>query len=340
MIVTLLISLIPVFLLLVVLLWLDSFKLSRRSLLAYSLLWGAGSAVAAWFLNNWLMGRLEVEFRTYSAFVAPVAEELLKCAWIFILIRRNKAGFMIDGAIYGFAAGAAFSAVENLWYAAVFAESGGNIMTWIVRGLGTAVMHGGTAAIFGVLCMGPLNRQEGKGATLAAGFFAAVFIHALFNSFFLSPLISTLIIVILIPVSLAVLFQWSEKSIRQWLELEFDSEASILRMIRKGEFSGTKTGLFLLSLRNHYPPEIVFDMYCFISLYLELSIKAKSMMMLKEHGFMIPHDPLLASRLAELRALEKSIGRGGLIAIAPVLRMNRKELWKISLLEKTNNLKI
>lgn len=340
MIVTLLISLIPVFLLLIVLLWLDSFKLARRSLLSFSLLWGAGGALTAWVLNSWLMEWLDMDFRLYSSFVAPLVEELLKCSWILLLIRRNRAGFMIDGAIYGFAAGAAFSMVENLWYVSLYAETGSNIMTWIVRGLGTAVMHGGTPAIFGVFCLGALNRQEDKGTALILGFLAAVSLHALFNSFLIPPLLSTLIIVILIPVLLALLFQRNEKSIRQWLELEFDSEASILRMIRKGEFSGTKPGAFLLSLKNHYPPEIVFDMYCFISLYLELSIRAKSMMMIKESDFIIPHDPMLSNKLAELRALEKSIGRGGMIAIAPVLRMNRKDLWKISLLENTNTAKI
>ena len=162
MIVSLLISLIPVFLLLIVLLWLDSFRLARRSLLLISLLWGAGCALAAWFLNNWLMGRLELEFRIFSAFMAPVTEELLKCAWIFILLRRNKAGFMIDGAIYGFATGAAFSAVENLYYASWLAETGGSIMTSVVRGFGTAVMHGGTPAIFSVFCLGAINRSEDK----------------------------------------------------------------------------------------------------------------------------------------------------------------------------------
>ncbi|MFZ4548199.1 MAG: hypothetical protein ACOYN4_12220, partial [Bacteroidales bacterium] len=76
------------------------------------------------------------------------------------------------------------------------------------------------------------------------------------------------------------------------------------------------------------------DMYCFISLYLELSMKAKTMMMLKENDIEIPVDPELSLKIRELKALKKSIGRGGYLAIAPVLRMNHKDLWKISMLEK------
>jgi hypothetical protein len=108
----------------------------------------------------------------------------------------------------------------------------------------------------------------------------------------------------------------------------------MLRMIRKGQFSQTKTGCFLVSLNAHFPGEVVLDMYCFISLYLELSMKAKTMIMLKENDMAVPSDPDLPDKLRELKALKKSIGRGGYLAIAPVLRMNRKDLWKIYLLEK------
>ena len=45
-------------------------------------------------------------------------------------------------------------------------------------------------------------------------------------------------------------------------------------------------------------------------------------------------DPDLPVKLMELKSLQKSIGRGGFLAIAPVLRMNRKDLWKLYLLEK------
>jgi hypothetical protein len=46
-------------------------------------------------------------------------------------------------------------------------------------------------------------------------------------------------------------------------------------MINKGQFRQTRAGQFLASLKERFSPEVIFDMYCFISLYLELSIKAK-----------------------------------------------------------------
>lgn len=329
------VSLLPVFLFLAVFLYLDSMKLVNKAVMLACLGWGIASAGLSFGLNTWLMAQTGLRFVTYSRFVAPVAEEVLKCLVFIPLLRRNKIGFMIDGAIYGFAVGAAFSLAENIFYLFTYAADSDNIMVWIVRGFGTAIMHGGTTAIFGILCMSALNRETGAGLAVTAGLILAVLIHGIYNLFIVSPLISTLIVLLLVPLSVIFIFQANEKHIRNWLELEFDSEVNMLRMIRKGRFSETKTGRFLLSVRTHYPPETVFDMYCYISLYLELSMKAKAMMILQENGFIPPRDPELPSRLAELKALRKNIGRAGFLAIFPVLRVGRKDLWKLGLLEKS-----
>ena len=328
------VSLIPVFLFLIMLLYLDSLKLVSKSLLSICLVWGLVSAGLSFFLNTWLINKLTFSFDTYSGFIAPFVEEFLKCGMLWFMIKRNKIGFMIDGAIYGFSVGAAFSFAENLFYLTQYAGDESNLMIWITRGFGTAIMHSGTAAIFGILCMSALNRKSGLGLATVTGLLAAIIIHGIFNQFLVSPLISTVIIILMVPLSIIVIFNSNEQSIRNWLELEFDSEVRMLRMIRKGQFAQTKTGSFLVSLKTHFPGEVVLDMYCFISLYLELSMKAKSMIMLKENDLVTPPDPDLPVKLSELKALKKSIGRGGYLAIAPVLRMNRKDLWKLYLLEK------
>jgi len=333
MVVKMLVSLIPVFLFLIMLIYLDSLKLVHSTLLMICLAWGLVSSGISYFLNTWLMHHLVVSSYTYSDFIAPVVEEILKCGMLWLLIKKNKIGFMIDGAIYGFSIGAAFSFAENIFYLFHYAGDYHNIMLWVTRGFGTAIMHGGTIAIFGIICMSALNRQSNMATAIGSGLLAAILIHAIFNMFMVSPLVSTVIIVLLVPLSIIFIFNLNEKSIRKWLELEFDSEVSTLRMIRKGKFSQTKTGSYLVSLKEHFAGAVVLDMYCYISLYLELSLKAKSMMMLKENDLEIPSDPDLPMKLLELKALKKSIGRAGYLAIAPVLPMNRKDLWKLSLLE-------
>jgi RsiW-degrading membrane proteinase PrsW (M82 family) len=332
MVIKVIISLIPVFLFLVMLLYLDSLKLVSKMLLLICLAWGVVSASLSFFLNTLLINNLGFSFETYSGFIAPFVEEILKMGLLLALIRKNRIGFMIDGAIYGFSIGAAFAFCENLFYLFHFADAESNLMIWITRGFGTAVMHCGTTAIFGIICMSALNRHANLTLATLSAALAAIIIHGTFNQFLVSPLISTLIVLILIPVSMSLIFQANEKSIRNWLEMEFDSEVSLLRMIKKGRFSETKAGLFLLSVKHYFPKEVVFDMYCFISLYLELSMKAKCYIMLKENDLEMAPDPEIPAKLKELKALEKSIGRAGYLAITPVLRVSHKDLWKLSLL--------
>jgi len=326
------ISLIPVFLLLFLLLFLDSLKLVRLSLLISCLCWGILSAMLCLIINTWLLNHIECSFNTYSGFIAPVVEEGFKMIFILILMKRNRIGFLIDGAIYGFAVGAAFAFSENIFYLFHFAGNDGNLTVWIIRGFGTAVMHGGTTAIFGILCMGASNRKSPAGFNIFLGLCVAALIHGGFNQFFISPLITTVFIIFGVPLTIVIVFRGNEKSIRNWMELEFDSEVSLLRMIRHGHFTETKSGIYLQSIKHYFPAETVMDIYCFIQLHLELSMKAKSYIMLKENDLEILPDPDIPNKLKELKALRHNIGRTGLLAISPVFRMSEKDLWKLSLL--------
>ena len=60
------------------------------------------------------------------------------------LFRINRIGYKLDAVISGFAIGAGFSVVENIFYLTMFPEYGTG--TWLVRGFGTAIMHGTTLA--------------------------------------------------------------------------------------------------------------------------------------------------------------------------------------------------
>lgn len=84
--------------------------------------------------------------------VAPVIEELLKGALIIVLIRGGRVGFLVDATIQGFAIGAGFALVENLYYLGALPDS--SLGLWLIRGFGTAIMHGGTTAIFAIFSKG------------------------------------------------------------------------------------------------------------------------------------------------------------------------------------------
>ena len=81
--------------------------------------------------------------------MAPVSEEFFKILFVVYLIQSKKVGFAVDSAILGFAVGAGFAIIENIYYLSVLTDTG--LLTWFVRGFGTAVMHGGTTAIAAVV---------------------------------------------------------------------------------------------------------------------------------------------------------------------------------------------
>ena len=322
-------SFLPVILLLAFLFLLDSFNLVRVRILVLCLLWGIVCATCGYFLNKSIQDWLDFDFSFYSRYVAPVIEECLKASFVFFLISKKKIGFMIDGAIYGFAIGAGFSLLENIYY--LFqAPPEYNLLTWIIRGIGTAIMHGGCTSFFTILFVGGINRSENRLIASLPGLVLAILFHSGFNHFPFNPVLQTLLVLLLLPFIFGLVFSLSNTRLQKWLEIEFNSEVEILNMIRKGEFSSTKAGKYLKSLKNQFTSENIVDMYCYIGLYLELSIKAKRNLMLKENDFPIIVEDDLQSKLKELAQMRKQIGKVGELALAPLIRMNYRNLWKLN----------
>lgn len=323
----LLISLLPVILFLLFLVYMDSFKLVKKTDIFTSFFWGVFSASAAYYINSSIIKGTDINLNIYSRFIAPVIEELIKAVFIVLMIRKNKVGFIIDGTILGFSVGTGFAFMENLYYLNTLETD--NPAIWIVRGFGTAIMHGGTTGMLAMIAMRSSEADKHNPMQLFKGILSAVILHGLYNQFWLSPVPSALLVFFTLPVILTMVFRHSESSLRNWLELEFDSEVRILRMIKSGTFTGSKSGNYLSSLKDRFSPEIIVDMLCYIRTYIELSLRAKSNLLLKEAGFPLNRDTELKEKLAELEYLKKNIGKTGLLAISPVLRMNRNDLWKL-----------
>jgi len=324
-------SFLPVILFLGLLVYLDSFKLIKKSIIVFCLVWGIISAFLSFHINTLLMGLfIGKSFEILVVLIPPLVEEALKMSFILFLVFRNRTGFLIDAAIYGFAVGTGFAVAENLYYI-MNVDDSINIL-WVVRGFGTAIMHGGTVALLAVIIQGAINKKQNFFLYLLIGYFAAVTIHFLYNWLLYSPALATLCIVICIPMALLLIFQMNEKSLRSWLEIEFDSEVRLLLMIRKGEFANTKSGNYLISIKNNFSRLVVVDILNFIYLYLELSIKAKTNLILKEKGLPVLRIENIESQLQELKTLKKNIGPTGLMAIRPILRMSNKDLWKLTML--------
>jgi len=327
------ISLIPVLLFLGLLLFFDSFRLVNKWILIVCLLWG-GVAAAMSLVGNTLFSELfNISFDILSRFIAPFTEEILKMIILIFLITRHRIGFAIDAAIYGFAVGSGFAFTENLVYLLQLGPEQSNLWIWITRGVGTAVMHGGSTAIAGIILVNRLTDSRKLLQPFLLAVVVTYFIHALYNAFLISPLQSALVVIVLVPLILFLAFRLGERNLKKWLDVGMDAEVSLLLMINSGKFSKTRAGAYVLSIKDHFPKEVVVDIYCFMALYLELSVKAKSLLLLKENDLPLPKDPDILDKLQELDHLRKRIGKSGILALRPVLRLNRSDIWALSILK-------
>jgi protease PrsW len=329
------ISLVPVFLFLVALFALDSFKLVRPASLVRAIVAGVVAAVSCLLVARFVLDSALLGTTTYSRFLAPVIEEGAKALFVVFLITRRRLGFMVDAAIVGFATGAGFATVENLYY--LLSVNDPNLLLWAVRGFGTAVLHGGTTAILAIVSklLADLHGTE-RSLIFLPGVAAAVGVHVVFNSFVLRfpPIVFTLVLLASFPILVLVVFARSERILREWLEVGFGSDVELLETLRSGELKDTHVGLYLRTLRDRFPGEVLADMLCYLQMWVELSIKSKGRLLLKEAGLQPPADPAIADRLTELAFLEKSIGVTGRLALAPFLHGGGREEWEVEMLRR------
>ena len=326
-----LVGLLPVLIFLVVLVWMDSYKLVRLRAVLAVIAVGGLVAWAAMQANGWLIGALDLDLTAYSRYVAPLVEESLKALVIVYLFRSSRIGFLVDAAIMGFAVGAGFALVENFFYLQFFGSA--NMAVWIVRGFGTAIMHGGVVAMFAIISQTLTERQMRINPLYyLPGLAVAILLHSVFNHFLVAPVLQAAGTLIVLPPLLYLVFQRSAVVLHEWLEIDFDADAKLITMITSGEFSDSRIGRFLDDLRTKFEGPVVADMLCYLRVYTELAIRAKAALMARENGLELPVGERTREKFEELRFLERSIGKTGCLAMKPFLLMERKDLWQMQVI--------
>jgi len=328
-----LIGLLPVFAFLLALILLDSFKLVKLRRVAGLIVAGGLAAAASLFINVRIGDALGLDGVTLVRYVAPVVEELFKSAVIVYLIARHRVAFLVDAAIIGFAVGAGFAAVENIHYFVALEENG--VALWVVRGFGTALMHGSVSAMVAIISKQLVERHGGpRPWVFLPGLGLATVLHSVFNHFFIAPTLTTVLILVVLPVFFVAVFHFSEIRTRDWLGTGFDTDSELLETITAGQASDSRIGTYLVDLRERFPPETVVDMVCLLRLRLELSIRAKGILLARQSGFVVPPDPDMEGRFTELKFLEHSIGRTGLLAMSPLFHFSDRDLWQYHMIGK------
>jgi RsiW-degrading membrane proteinase PrsW (M82 family) len=328
-----LLGLVPVLLFLAVLLYIDSFKLVGIATVTGVLFLGVLAAGATYFISGPAMSVLHLNFRDYSRYLAPVLEETLKAGVMIYFFRSNRIGFAVDAAILGFAVGAGFSLFENVYYAFVFPNA--DLGVWMVRGLGTAIMHGGVTAVFGITTYILSDRHTLLNAfNYLPGLVLAISLHSIFNQFTAYPLISTAVTIVALPVSLLFFFDKSEHYVHDWLINDYESHENLLDDIRSGKFVHTEAGRLIVALAARFGTKVIADIFAYLRLHTELVIRAEQVLLAREGGDVAPLTKVDADSFKRLHALERRIGRTAMLATWPHLKFSRQELWELHQLEK------
>ena len=319
---------------------LDAFKLMDWRELA-ALLVGGGALAAISYLINWrALDDLPIGFTNYTRYAAPLVEEPLKAALMLLLFARNRVGFMVDAAITGFAVGAGFSLVENAIY--LYNYPGASLGVWLVRGFGTAVMHGGATAAFGVISQYLIERREKligaryrlRWSVFLPGLAAAIVIHGVYNHFPNEPILSMAFIMLAVPLSLALIFSKSEHAAHQWLLHEYETHEHMLDDIRSGRLDASEAGRFVLTLSERFGPAVTAAAFEYLKLHTAMLARAEQALMAHEAGEPGPSAAELRADFQRLFALEGQIGRVALMALRPHLQISRHELWEMHELQR------
>jgi RsiW-degrading membrane proteinase PrsW (M82 family) len=330
------VALLPVVAFLAALVLADSFKLVPASMLIRSLVAGAAAALAALALHHWLFSVTSLSAAQFSRYVAPVTEETLKAFVLLYPLRRGKIGFAVDAAIVGFAIGAGFALAENVEYLRTLPDR--TIWLWIVRGFGTAILHGTTAAVIAIAAKTLMDRSRDGLAWMLPGWALAVILHSAFNHALVSTLLAATVLMIVLPIVALAVFARSERATQDWVGDGLDLDVVLLELLESPDFGATRLGRYLADLRERFPGPVVADMFCLLQLDLELGIRAKAMLIARQAGVEMGVDAALRARLAERAYLERAIGRTGLLALRPLQMTGHRDRWHRYLLEQAPRL--
>jgi RsiW-degrading membrane proteinase PrsW (M82 family) len=330
------IALVPVLVLLGLFVWLDAFALMNRREIAMLLALGALGALFAWPISGRMLDTLPIGFSLYSRFIAPWIEEAIKAAIIIALFRFNRIGYKLDAVISGFAIGAGFSVVENIFYLTIFPNYGTG--TWLVRGLGTAIMHGTTLALMAAIAHEFAERETRGTASdydfnllwFAPGYGVAVALHTAFNQFPNQPLVAMTGALIIAPIALIAILNFGTAEAQGWLASECAEHRAQVQALRKGLWPNGPAGDRIARLAARLDEQSKVRVRRYWELQAWLVAEAEETLMEEAAGDAASDAAEVRSALAELDGLKSALGPSIFAALQPLLPFSKNDFWEVA----------
>jgi RsiW-degrading membrane proteinase PrsW (M82 family) len=334
----------PVIVLLLVFDRLDIFNLIKLWVIGVLLVVGGAIAIVAYYANGGVES-LTHGFpipgdNPYSLYFAPAVEETLKALPIIAMFAMNRLGFKLDAAIAGFAIGAGFSMVENavyLFHPDIVGAAYANFSSWLVRGFGTAIMHGGATALLAAATHEMSETQAQADAAryrfnpllFLPGLAGAYVVHATFNHFRDQSALAMVLTLLLVPLSLFFILSRSERATHAWIKADHDAHKAMLEEIRGGHFAESEAGLALKAVSARFSGAIAADVLAYFEVKLELVLRGEEIMLAVQDGQDVSVGADERAKVERLESLEHRLGPVVLSAIAPKLGFSRNDLWEL-----------
>ena len=332
-------ALVPVLVMLAMFVWLDVFKLMTLWEMLGLLVLGGFTAVLTYPISGVFIDQLPIGYSNYSRFAAPVIEETVKALALVLLFRLNRIGFKLDAVISGFAIGAGFSVVENIIYLTRF--PGLLPPTWMVRGLGTAVMHGTTVAIVAAIVHELAERETREAASKfdfnllwwVPGLIIAISLHMAFNQFPDQPLLAMIGTLAAAPFIMMGLFKFGAQEAQGWLAEESAQHRTALEAWRSGGYPDDESGHRIAALVARSDPAAARSIrdYCehmtALVLAAEMALHKQS-----EDADRIEIDA--RDTMQRIETARRDMGRTTFAALKPLLPFSRNDYWEVSELKE------
>ena len=332
-------ALVPVLVMLAMFIWLDVFKLMTLWETLGLLLLGGVTAAVSYPVSGVFLDALPLGYSNYSRFAAPWVEEAIKGIAVAALFYFNRIGFKLDAVISGFAIGAGFSVVENIIYLTRFPDLAANV--WMVRGLGTAVMHGTTAAILAATAHEFAEREtRGRAASydfsllwFLPGYLAAGAMHTAFNQFPDRPLLVMIATLAIAPFLIMGIFKVGAVEAQDWLVTERSAHAAELAAWRAGRFPDSDSGRRIAALvaRSDEATGARIREYCELMTWLVMQAEDALHDQTEEAGKVEVEARFAIDRVRQLR---RDMGRTTFAALKRLLPFSRNDYWEVSELKE------
>lgn len=329
------VALLPVLVMLALFIWLDVFKLMTFWETTGLLLLGALTAGAAYPVSGAFIDALPLGFSNYSRFVAPWIEEFIKGLAVVGLFWFNRIGYKLDAVISGFAIGAGFSVIENVLYLTRYPELAANV--WMVRGLGTAVMHGTTCAVLAATAH-EFAERETRGAAsefdfnplwFIPGFLIAVAIHTAFNQFPEQPLLAMIGTLAVAPFVIMAIFRFGAVEAQHWLSEERVGTRAALEAWEAGKFPDDESGRKISALVSRSDEKTAAQVREYCQLLTWLLLQAENTL----HDQVADSEKLHSEgkkTFERLDQLKRELGKTHVATLRTLLPFSRNDYWEIS----------